>query len=415
MVPKRSAKSWKECIRHFTWAWHTVIMGTGATAAVVHAFPYGHESLAIKVVTLLLFFLNLLLFVIICSATIARYMMFPQVWSIMLQHPTHSLFIGTFPMGAVTIINIALVINQEWAFGGTGFLYTLWGLWWLDCLVSYAIVFGMLYVMMTKQKHTLSKMAAVWLLPVVTLIVASSTGGLLSAALKPHSFTMALFTTCFSLTMVIIGLSLALMMITVYLTRLILHGPPDITVILSAFMILGPLGQGGYSFLINGQNLSELLPIYQGDDFPMSPLTGQMLYAVCFCASYILWSMGICWFLVGLCSTISMFRKQGIVPFSMSYWGLVFPNGVYAMLSVQLGTVLNSDFFRVFGAIWSAFVFLLWFSIFVRTIPAILDTSIFNAPYLAATPSLLPFAEKQGDSESTDTSTYPNESRTSPA
>ncbi|KAH7923732.1 hypothetical protein BV22DRAFT_1014841 [Leucogyrophana mollusca] len=310
---------------HFTWAWHTVIMGTGATSALVHSFPYGHGSLAIKAITLIMFFLNLLLFVVISSATIARYAMFPEVWSVMLQHPAQSLFIGAFPMGAATLINIALVANQEWGFGGTRFLYTLWGFW------------------MIKQKHTLSKMAAVWLLPVVTLIVASSTGGLLSAELKSHSTTIALLTTGFSLTMVIIGLTLALMMITVYLARLILHGPPDADLILSAFVVLGPLGQGGFSLL------------------------------------------------------------EGNIPFSLAYWGLVFPNGVYALLSVQLGAVLNSGFFRVFGAIWSVIVFILWLSISIRTIPAVLDRSIFNAPYLAAVPSLLPFAQRQTDSNSSTT------------
>ena len=82
-------------------------------------------------------------------------------------------------------------------------------------------------------------MTAVWLLPVVTLVVASSTGGLLAKALRPHSATSALVTTTFSFVMVLIGLSFALMIITVYLLRLITYGTPDITLILSSFIVLG--------------------------------------------------------------------------------------------------------------------------------------------------------------------------------
>ena len=82
-------------------------------------------------------------------------------------------------------------------------------------------------------------MTAVWLLPVVTLVVASSTGGLVARALHPHSVTLALITTAFSFVMVLIGLSLALMIITVYLLRLITYGAPDTTLILSAFIVLG--------------------------------------------------------------------------------------------------------------------------------------------------------------------------------
>jgi len=196
-------------------------------------------------------------------------------------------------------------------------------------------------------------MAAVWLVPVVTLVVASSTGGLLSAALRPQSTTLALLTTGVSFIMVIIGLSLAMMMTTVYLARLIVYGPPDANSILSAFIVLGPLGQGGYSLLVNGANLAALFPARSASEFPMSLMTGQLLYSFCFCMSYILWSMGICWVSIAVLSTLSVLKQSGTPRFGLAYWGLIFPNGVYALLSVQLGTVLDSGFFRVFGAIWS--------------------------------------------------------------
>jgi tellurite resistance protein TehA-like permease len=82
-------------------------------------------------------------------------------------------------------------------------------------------------------------MTAVWLLPVVTLVVASSTGGLLAKALFPHSTTFALVTTTFSFVMVLIGLSLALMIIGIYLLRLITYGTLDAILILSAFIVVG--------------------------------------------------------------------------------------------------------------------------------------------------------------------------------
>ncbi|KAG2043426.1 voltage-dependent anion channel [Suillus americanus] len=376
-------KSWRECIRNFTWAWHTVIMGTGGTSALVHAFPYGNGSPAIKVVTLVVFFLNLLLFVLFTGATIARYIMFPHTWLKMIRHPTQGPLMGAFPAGAATLINIALVAHQEWNFGGTRFLYTLWGCWWLDSIVSYLIAFGMLHAMMVEQKHALDNMTALWLLPAISLIVASSTGGLLSTALKAQSIKFAILTTLFSLTMVIIGLSLALMMITVYLVRLVISGPPEKLLVLSAFVALGPFGQGGYSLLINGQNLSEILPLYVSGTFPDIAAGGQMIFSFCFCGAYILWSMGICWIIISSNSIFSVLKKEGGIPFSITYQGLIFPNAVFALLSVQLGNVLNSDVFRGFGAAWTVIVFILWLSIFARTSLAVIDRSIFVAPDIA--------------------------------
>jgi hypothetical protein len=54
---------------------------------------------------------------------------------------------GTFAMGAATLINTALSTHQKWSFGGTGFLYTLWALWWADLVVSFLTAFGVLYAM----------------------------------------------------------------------------------------------------------------------------------------------------------------------------------------------------------------------------------------------------------------------------
>ncbi|KAF8070178.1 voltage-dependent anion channel [Lyophyllum atratum] len=386
-MPSRRRKSLKECIRNFTPAWFAVIMGTGVISSLVSRFPFGAGSLTLEVISLMFFFLNLALFVLFCGLTVARYWLFPEMWRKMLSHPAQSLFVGAFPMGAATLINSALTANQQWSFAGTGFLYTLWAFWWVDMAISFLCAFGMLFAMMTTHHHSLSKMASVWVLPMVTLIVASSTGGLLSKALLNHSIYHALVTTGVSFTALIMGLSLALMILTVYLTRLVLHGPPDTSLILSAFITLGPLGQGGFSFLVNGQNLSVLLPLHLGDTFPSAALTGQLLYSACFCAAWTLWSMGIAWAMISLISVYAVVRKQTI-PFALAYWGIIFPTGVFGLLSVELGVVLNSPFFKYFGAIWSILDLILWIFVFLKTIPAIWNTSIFVAPCLTSSNSI---------------------------
>ncbi|KAJ7106495.1 voltage-dependent anion channel [Mycena crocata] len=366
----QTRKSLKTCIRHFTWAWHTIVMGTGSVAALVSRFHFGQGSEAIKTITLLLFFLNLCFFVSICAATIARYYMFPELWPAMLRHPTQSLFIGAFAMGAATLINIALTAHQTYSFAGPGFLYTLWALWWLDSAVSLLTAVGMIYVMMTKQQHSLGQMSALWLLPVVPLIVASSTGGLLAAALPKY----ASLTTAVSFIMLLMGLSLALMIITVYLMRLAIHGPLAPNLILSSFIIVGPLGQGGFSMLVNSRNLAGL---------QLSPfLSPVVIQSVCFCAAWAMWSMGLIWLCIAFCSIYSVIRRQS-VPFAVVYWGTIFPNGVFALLTVELGTVLESRVLIYLGAIFSILVWMLWIFVFVKTIPAVWNTTVFNSPCAA--------------------------------
>ncbi|KAJ7746399.1 voltage-dependent anion channel [Mycena metata] len=367
-----SRKDLKTCIRHFTWSWHTVVMGTGVVSSLISRFHFGQGSEALKILTLLTFFLNLFFFVAICAATVARYCMFPELWSAMLRHPTQSLFTGCSMMGAATLLNSGLAAHQSYSFAGPGFLYTLWAFWWLDSVGSAFTAVGMIYVMMTKHRHSLGQMSALWLLPVVTLIVASSTGGLLSTALAAAGRTSdATLTMGVSFTMVLIGLSLALMIITVYLMRLVIHGPLNASLILSSFIILGPLGQGGFSMLVNSQNLANT---------PLPPsLSVTAIQAVCFCVAWALWSMGLVWLCIAVSSICNVLHRQS-APFSIGYWGMIFPNGVFALLTVELGVVLESPVLNYLGAIFSVLVFLLWTFVFLKTIPAVYDTSIFNSP-----------------------------------
>lgn len=90
-----------------------------------------------------------------------------------------------------------------------------------------------------------------------------------------------------------------------------------------------------FSLPQNCQNLSELLPLHLGDLFAFTALTGQIVFSACFCGDN--WSKGLVWNLD-----------------SGAYWGTVFPDGVFALLSVQLGTILDSSFAHYFGAIWSS-------------------------------------------------------------
>lgn len=102
--------------------------------------------------------------------------------------------------------------------------------------------------MMHMIKLDLSSMTAVWLLPIVSPIVAAASGALVAEALVEISPEHALWTVITSYVMWGIGVPLAMMVTTIYLQRLTLHKLPPKAVIVSVFLPLGPLGQGGYGY-----------------------------------------------------------------------------------------------------------------------------------------------------------------------
>ncbi|KAI0341869.1 hypothetical protein BDW22DRAFT_1376036 [Trametopsis cervina] len=373
-TPKSSPPTvqWKEKIHLFSWQWHSVVMATGACSSLLHSFPYGAGTFGFEVMTLASFLLDLVFFVLLCIWAILRCVMFPEDRASILTDPAKSLFIGFFVNGIASLINAALTVNRDWGTGRLALLYTLWGLWWVDCTLSCIIAFGLVYVMMGQNSRDLSKIGPVWMVPIITLITASSSGGLFTRALIPLAPKCAMISTGVSFTLLAIGLSFTMMLTTAFLLRLYLYGPLESNIVLTTFTTLTPLGQGGFSLLINGQNLESLFPATDA----ATQLTGRVLFPICICGAYVLWSMGVAWIAV---ACFSIRRRMANFPrFTITSWCVIVPNAGFALLSLQLAVVLDNEFFRMFGAVWACIVFTLFLGIFGRTIPGIINGSMFR-------------------------------------
>lgn len=124
------------------------MLGTGAVSMLFNNFPYAYHSATLKIFSAILFFLNLFLFILFNVLSLWRYIAFPGLWSNMLRHPVQSLYLGTYPMGFATIINVGVsLINQEYRFGGTAFLYFLWACWWYDVILSFLCGYVLVHIM----------------------------------------------------------------------------------------------------------------------------------------------------------------------------------------------------------------------------------------------------------------------------
>ena len=169
-------------------------------------------------------------------------------------------------------------------------------------------------------------MTARWLLPVMTLMVASTSGGIVGRAIEAYSQLHSLITLLVSVFMVTVGFTLTLMILTIYLMRLLLHGLPPDAKVLSVFLPVGPTSQSGYSILLIGQNFHKIVPFpSQSSDFFDHASTGIIVEVVCTCGSFILWSLATMWILYALLAVYTGVRQSKIA-FKASFWGLVFPN-----------------------------------------------------------------------------------------
>ncbi|KAG7441859.1 uncharacterized protein BT62DRAFT_923072 [Guyanagaster necrorhizus] len=379
-----SNKTFKDVIRHFSPAWFTVNMSTGILSILFHDFPYGSGSPGMRIATLVFFFINFCLYILFTVISVVRFIMFPELWGILCRHPVERLFICAFPTGAITLLAIAVsLIHEDYSFGDKPFLF-----------------FSVFFWMIAHKHPTMQTMTSAWLLPVISLIVTSSGGAVLSSSLYNYSLNHALITATFSVFMVSIGLSVNLMILTVYLLRLIVRGLPSGTGVYSVFLPLGPTGRAGYTILLLGHFFRTVLPLpYGSSELLTAGTTGESVNVLCTTAAVALWSLESMWLFFAILGMYTVLR-QTRVPFKLEIWGIIFPNGVYANLTLSLAKSLDSPFFRVWGAVYAVATLVMWCLVASRTLTLVYSKQIFEAP------SLVMVVEGKNESEPESERTY---------
>ncbi|KAB8077468.1 voltage-dependent anion channel [Aspergillus leporis] len=344
-------------------------MGTGIASILLNTLPYNGTWL--YWISVVLFALNVVLFVSFLLITALRYLLYPDIFPVMITHPAQSLFLGTFPMGLATIINMfCFVCVPVW---GTWASYFAWGLWIMDAVISVLTCFVLPFIMMTRKSETvLSSMSAAWLLPIVACVVCAASGSIVADVLPDPQY--ALTTIVVSYILWGIGVPLALMIMVIYLMRLMLHKLPPKEIMVSMFLPLGPLGQGSYGIQKLGQVSQKIFP----QTHTLRPGTGEIFEILGFFVGLLLWSFGLLWLFFAVASILRT-RK---FPFNLGWWAFTFPLGVYATSTCQLGREMPSRFFRVMGTVFSVCVVLLWIVVSWLTAKGMYNRSLFAAPCL---------------------------------
>lgn len=117
-------------------------MSTGVISVLMRLLPYNARWL--RILGTIFFVLNIFLFLLFTLMTILQYTMYPSLWKPMVRHPHQSLFMGTFPIGLSTIVNmIVLVCVPKW---GHGWAIFAWVLWWIVGVVALGVCFHMAWV-----------------------------------------------------------------------------------------------------------------------------------------------------------------------------------------------------------------------------------------------------------------------------
>ncbi|KAH0292425.1 putative C4-dicarboxylate/malic acid transporter [Aureobasidium namibiae CBS 147.97] len=367
-LPRQDDHGWRRIVRGFTPSMFSITMGTGVVAILLHQMPY--NSSWTNYPCYIVFGLNVLIFVSALLISILRYTLWPELWPAMINHPTHSLFLGCFPMGLGTIVNlIVLVCVPAW---GPRAATMAWALWWIDAALAVTICCSVAFLMISVHEVSPEKLTAACLLPAVSCVVAASTGGQVAQmeALEAHEALWTLLTCycCWA-----IGFFVGLMILCIYFYRLLLFKLPSQEVVVSVFLSLGPLGQGSFGIMQCGKAAKMVFPRLT----ILPSEAGTILYVMGIIMGLIIWAMAIPWmcFAVG-----SVLRLKMRFPFNIGWWAFLYPVGGVASATITLGAELESAFFRVVAEVLTAIIVLVWVICFARTIRGAFSGELFPKP-----------------------------------
>lgn len=212
-----------------------------------------------------------------------------------------------------------------------------------------------LFASIHRHKPQLQQTTAALLLPVVPAVVASASGGLLASylPLRAHALT----TIAASYVLWGLGEAFTLAILALYFHRLMVHHLPARELIVSVFLPVGPLGQGGFAIQQLGRVARDLAFLPFGgataavgggpggneEDVLTVVSGGHVLWVLGVFLGLVMWGAGLGWLVLAATSIAS----TQTFPFNMGWWGFTFPLGVFATCTGLLAEELDSIFFRV--------------------------------------------------------------------
>jgi C4-dicarboxylate transporter/malic acid transport protein len=366
--PSPLAANLREVVRQFTPNWFAVTMGTGILALALNqlplAIPYLHQLAGA------LWLLNIGLFLLFSLLYATRWVLFFHEARRIFGHSVMSMFFGTIPMGLATIINGFLAFGiPRW--GGAAVTIAE-ALWWVDMVM--ALVCGVVipFLMFTRQDHSLEKMTAIWLLPVVAAeVTAASAGQLVPHLANPaaalHILVMGYALWAFSV-------PIAMSMLVILLLRLVTHKLPHRDMAASGWLALGPLGTGALALLLLGADAPR---VFQAAGMAGVGAVAQGLGII---GGVAMWGYGAWWMLIAILTTARYLRTG--MPFNLGWWGFTFPIGVYAVATLALGRQTNIAFFSSLGTALVVVLTVLWVVIATLTLRGAWQRRLFVSPCL---------------------------------
>lgn len=304
-------------------------MDTGIISIIMHILPWQFRGLGI--ISTIMFVFNLVIFVTFAILALVRLFTFPKHVKTETINVLEELsYLGAPAIAYLTLVaQVSLTCSEAWGFRLTVLAYVLWwiGLVWTVTLCSASVI------ILAKRSITNDReLSPAIFLPLISVMTLGTTGGIVVNYSVGMSARLAIPIIIVSYMCIGYAFFLSLLYYAIYAHRLIAVGPPMKAKLPSLVVTIGPLGQFATAIQVvsTAANTRGLFASYnQGTWLTASAAStisaASELIALLVIGFAFLW-VTVAWYLV---IEAAVMRK---LPYSLSWWSLIFPMGIYAAL-----------------------------------------------------------------------------------
>lgn len=332
--PARSRLGIRARLEHFTWAWYTLIMSTGGLSLLIYAQP--HQFRGLRQIGLAVYVINIVLFVLVTSAQVARFCLFPGTLARSLTHPREGFFFPTFFLSIATLITstqrYCVPEDPEVARAtAKGLLVVIQVAFWIYVVVTTSVAVGQYSFVFSAHSFGLQTMMPTWILPIFPIMLSGTIASVISET-QPVASGVPIVVA--GLTCQGLGIAVAFMMYAHMVGRLMQSGLPNREHRTGLFMCVGPPAFTALAFIGMAQGLPENF------DHDMDGLVDAgTIETVGLIGAGFLWALSFWWFGIAILAVIQSPPKY----FHLGWWAAVFPNTGFTLATISLGKAFHNE------------------------------------------------------------------------
>ncbi|WVF70057.1 hypothetical protein IAT40_004844 [Kwoniella sp. CBS 6097] len=368
-----SGRTALEC---FTPQVFTICMGTGIMAVLLQNNPYQFKGM--KIISTIVFLLDLILFATIAVTFFSRWVIFPKSTAKMFESDVEqTTYLSTTTIASATLVElVSLVCGSTWH----NWQYACFGLWWATVLLSLISSTTTYWLLIRDEEVEISNLTPTLMYPVTGLVATASAGSVL-VEYTPLSVKLAMPVVIVSYLLVGAGLLLAILTLSAFFLRLLHNQTPEPKKVGTQLIPIAPFSNIAYSFDSLGNLAGPKRHIFQayGKGSVVDPIFGQALYATGFVLGLCIWGFTTFWLLICI---VAFIRDIPKTHFNLNMWSTIYPVGVYGLTCSKLASDLDSRAFRVVSTIILIVVVIYWLYLIAFTLPAVVSGELFLAEAL---------------------------------